>query len=26
VTFDCVILTQTLQFIYDVPAALRTIR
>jgi SAM-dependent methyltransferase len=24
--FDCVILTQTLQFIYDVPAALRTIR
>jgi hypothetical protein len=24
-TFDCVILTQTLQFIYDVPAALRTI-
>ena len=25
-TFDCVILTQTLQFIYDVPAALRTVR
>lgn len=25
-TFDCVILTQTLQFIYDVPAALRTAR
>ena len=24
-TFDCVILTQTLQFIYDAPAALRTI-
>jgi glycosyltransferase involved in cell wall biosynthesis len=24
-TFDCVILTQTLQFIYDVPAALRTV-
>lgn len=24
-TFDCIILTQTLQFIYDVPAALRTI-
>jgi hypothetical protein len=24
-TFDCFILTQTLQFIYDVPAALRTI-
>ncbi|HVX31435.1 MAG TPA: glycosyltransferase [Nitrolancea sp.] len=24
-TFDCVILTQTVQFIYDVPAALRTI-
>lgn len=23
--FDCVILTQTLQFIYDVPAALRTV-
>ncbi len=23
-TFDCMILTQTLQFIYDVPAALRT--
>lgn len=25
-TFDCVILTQTLQLIYDVPAALRTVR
>jgi glycosyltransferase involved in cell wall biosynthesis len=25
-TFDCVILTQTLQFIYDVPAALRTVK
>ena len=25
-TFDCIILTQTLQLIYDVPAALRTIR
>ncbi len=25
-TFDCVILTETLQLIYDVPAALRTIR
>jgi SAM-dependent methyltransferase len=25
-TFDCVILTQTLQFIYDIPAALRTVR
>jgi SAM-dependent methyltransferase len=25
-TFDCVILTQTLQFIYDVPAALHTVR
>jgi len=25
-TFDCVILTQTLQFIYDVPAALRSVR
>jgi SAM-dependent methyltransferase len=25
-SFDCVILTQTLQFIYDVPAALRTVR
>ena len=25
-TFDCVILTQTLQFIYDVAAALRTVR
>jgi glycosyltransferase involved in cell wall biosynthesis len=25
-TFDCVILTQTLQFIYDVPAALRAVR
>jgi SAM-dependent methyltransferase len=25
-TFDCAILTQTLQFIYDVPAALRTVR
>jgi SAM-dependent methyltransferase len=25
-TFDCVILTQTLQFIYDVPSALRTVR
>jgi SAM-dependent methyltransferase len=24
-TFDCIILTQTLQFIYDVPAALRTL-
>jgi SAM-dependent methyltransferase len=24
--FDCVILTQTLQFIYEVPAALRTLR
>jgi SAM-dependent methyltransferase len=24
--FDCVILTQTLQFIYDVPQALRTVR
>jgi SAM-dependent methyltransferase len=24
-TFDCVILTQTLQLIYDVPAALRTV-
>jgi SAM-dependent methyltransferase len=24
-SFDCVILTQTLQFIYDVPAALRTV-
>jgi SAM-dependent methyltransferase len=24
-TFDCFILTQTLQFIYDVPAALRTV-
>ena len=24
-TFDCVILTQTLQFIFDVPAALRTV-
>ena len=24
-TFDCMILTQTLQFIYDVPAALRTV-
>jgi SAM-dependent methyltransferase len=24
-TFDCVILTQTLQVIYDVPAALRTV-
>jgi SAM-dependent methyltransferase len=24
--FDCVILTQTLQFVYDVPAALRTIQ
>jgi SAM-dependent methyltransferase len=24
-TFDCVILTQTLQFIYDVPAALETV-
>lgn len=24
--FDCVILTQTLQFIFDVPAALRTVR
>jgi SAM-dependent methyltransferase len=24
--FDCVILTQTLQYIYDVPAALRTLR
>jgi glycosyltransferase involved in cell wall biosynthesis len=25
-SFDCVILTQTLQFIYDVPAALRTVK
>ena len=25
-SFDCVILTQTLQFIYDVPAALRTVQ
>jgi SAM-dependent methyltransferase len=25
-SFDCVILTQTLQFIYDVPAALQTVR
>lgn len=25
-SFDCVILTQTLQFIFDVPAALRTVR
>ncbi len=25
-SFDCIILTQTLQLIYDVPAALRTIR
>jgi SAM-dependent methyltransferase len=25
-TFDCVILTQTLQFIYDVPAVLRTVQ
>jgi len=25
-TFDCAILTQMLQFIYDVPAALRTVR
>ena len=25
-TFDCIILTQTLQLIYDVPAALRTLR
>jgi glycosyltransferase involved in cell wall biosynthesis/SAM-dependent methyltransferase len=25
-TFDCVILTQTLQFIFDVPAAVRTVR
>jgi SAM-dependent methyltransferase len=24
-TFDCIILTQTLQFIYDVPAAIRTL-
>lgn len=24
-TFDCIVLTQTLQFIYDVPAALRTV-
>jgi SAM-dependent methyltransferase len=24
-TFDCIILTQTLQYIYDVPAALRTL-
>lgn len=24
-TFDCIILTQTLQFIYDVPAAVRTV-
>lgn len=24
-TFDCIILTQTLQFIYDVPAAVRTL-
>jgi SAM-dependent methyltransferase len=25
-SFDCIILTQTLQFIYDVPAALETVR
>jgi glycosyltransferase involved in cell wall biosynthesis len=25
-SFDCVILTQTLQFIYDVPAAIRTLK
>ena len=24
-TFDCIILTQTLQFIYDVPSAIRTL-